>query len=787
MSQFATMALQVKNSVGAALMPVLRSLMPVIQTLANWFIIAANAVNQFFSAISGATTFTKAKAATVDYAKSLGGATKAAKELKNAMLDIDELNVVSPASSGGGGSGGAGAGMPAYSEMFEEAEISENISKFADKIRPILQWVRENFDTILKTVTVIGGVLVGWKIAKTVLSFFGMFTGGGATGFSVASPKTVLTGLADLALIIGGITGIVVAIGELTKIPGFDEVVDSGIESLKTVFSGIASIALPLAGMTVGVALLGKVGIKPVLEGLAGMASIMGGTTLIITAVGAIMSIPTFDTFLETGITAMKDTFNGIREILLPLSVVTGLVVALGFVTPATVILGLEGLALVIGGFELVMAAIGGLHQIPGFTWIVNEGTNALINMGEKLGEFAGAFIAGKQKKMAEALPEIGKKLNEFAPYMVSYSNSMKGVDSSVIEKTSLAALSIVEFARKIPGEGGVATWFLGDRSVDKWGKKLPDFGKYFKQYSDNMKGIDTGVVKNSSDAAQSIVNFASNIPTEGGVKSWFMGNNSIDKWGSKLPTFGKYFKQYSDNMKGVDLGIVTKSSAAASSIVEFADKIPSGGGFASWFTGSSSIDKFGKKLAEFGATFREYYNHMKDIGTDVLNQITQTVNNVIDFAVRIKNEVDTTAIDNFSKSLRTLGSAITALPPVKTTGVVVQGQSQLPTIRGFASGGFPSTGQLFIAREAGPEMVGTIGGRTAVANNDQIVESVSRGVADANAEQNALLREQNSLLVALLEKETSIQVGDDVIGRANARYESNRGTRLGRVYADAY
>lgn len=50
-----------------------------------------------------------------------------------------------------------------------------------------------------------------------------------------------------------------------------------------------------------------------------------------------------------------------------------------------------------------------------------------------------------------------------------------------------------------------------------------------------------------------------------------------------------------------------------------------------------------------------------------------------------------------------------------------------------FAEGGFPGdNGQLFIARERGPEMVGSIGGRTAVANNDQIVESVSRGVYQA-------------------------------------------------------
>ena len=52
-----------------------------------------------------------------------------------------------------------------------------------------------------------------------------------------------------------------------------------------------------------------------------------------------------------------------------------------------------------------------------------------------------------------------------------------------------------------------------------------------------------------------------------------------------------------------------------------------------------------------------------------------------------------------------------------------------IPTL---ATGGFPSMGQMFIAREAGPELVGTIGSRTAVVNNDQIVESVSAGVYNA-------------------------------------------------------
>ena len=51
-----------------------------------------------------------------------------------------------------------------------------------------------------------------------------------------------------------------------------------------------------------------------------------------------------------------------------------------------------------------------------------------------------------------------------------------------------------------------------------------------------------------------------------------------------------------------------------------------------------------------------------------------------------------------------------------------------------YATGGFPETGQMFIANEAGPELVGNIGGSTAVVNNAQIVESVSQGVANAVA-----------------------------------------------------
>ena len=77
--------------------------------------------------------------------------------------------------------------------------------------------------------------------------------------------------------------------------------------------------------------------------------------------------------------------------------------------------------------------------------------------------------------------------------------------------------------------------------------------------------------------------------------------------------------------------------------------------------------------------------------------------------------------------------------------------------LKAYAMGGFPDAGQMFIAREAGPEMVGTIGNKSAVVNNDQIIAGISEGVSDANAEQNALLREEISILRRLLDKDTNV------------------------------
>ena len=111
--------------------------------------------------------------------------------------------------------------------------------------------------------------------------------------------------------------------------------------------------------------------------------------------------------------------------------------------------------------------------------------------------------------------------------------------------------------------------------------------------------------------------------------------------------------------------------------------------------------------------------------------------------------------------------------------------QVKVDRIQYMADGGFVDEGQLFIARESGAEMVGAMGRRTAVANNDQIVEGISAGVSVAN---DGVIAAIYALMNIIEDKDLSVSIGDDVIGRSYDRYSRNRGIRVNSgAFSNAY
>lgn len=136
-----------------------------------------------------------------------------------------------------------------------------------------------------------------------------------------------------------------------------------------------------------------------------------------------------------------------------------------------------------------------------------------------------------------------------------------------------------------------------------------------------------------------------------------------------------------------------------------------------------TNLKKVGKKLVT------GFAQGMLDESTSLSTTISDIISTTFDF---------TTAYNHGYDYGQNLGNGIAdgirsiVFPMISASISALNNQYSLD-IQAYATGGFPDEGQLFIARERGAEMVGSIGSRTAVANNDQIVDGITYGVRTAN------------------------------------------------------
>ena len=155
-----------------------------------------------------------------------------------------------------------------------------------------------------------------------------------------------------------------------------------------------------------------------------------------------------------------------------------------------------------------------------------------------------------------------------------------------------------------------------------------------------------------------------------------------------------------------------------------------------------------------FGDALNETKQHAEHVFDGIQEKVENSVDEMFGYAKETSDKMEKTL--SIAPTIRFKTSVDTSGIIGKLSGFIQRvGNANIPA---YASGGFPEQGQLFISRESGPEMVGTVGGRTAVANNDQIVAGIQGGVAQANAEQNALLMQQNAILTAILNKPFTVE-----------------------------
>jgi len=159
------------------------------------------------------------------------------------------------------------------------------------------------------------------------------------------------------------------------------------------------------------------------------------------------------------------------------------------------------------------------------------------------------------------------------------------------------------------------------------------------------------------------------------------------------------------------------------------------------------------EKVKEAWKGLKKWFKeNVTDPISDAWEGLKQTVKDIINFVIKGLNKLGKFTIPKFEIKVPIINQKVKLWDDINVK------LWEIPELK--ADGGLVDRGNLFIAGEQGPELVGTMGGHTAVANNDQIVAGIAEGVRDANAEQNALLRRQNDILLGILSKTGSMQFG---------------------------
>lgn len=627
---------QLKNAFAAAFAPILNVIAPILNTLIQKIISVVNTFGQLTSALTGKTTYIKAKKVQQDYAKSLNSnansaknAKKANEELKRTILSFDQINKMDDNSSSDSNSGIADTGGLSPSDMFETESIPSKIKGIADMIKQA--WKNADFTEI--------GAMVGnklnaalnsipWdkikntcnKIAKSVATFLNGFletvdwklvgntlAQGINTAFGMANTFAENFHWDSLGKAIGnGING---ALGGLDWNLIQETVRNIATGITDTLNSFIQTTDWALVGQSFGN------GINTILDffhtAINNFDWVGAGTALADFVNNAVNTID----FVNLGQT-ISDGIKGVFDF--------GIAAIEGIdwwtigekVRDGLAAIDWNGIA--DGFFELIGAAFGGLSAF--FGGLLSDAVSgAQKYFQKKIEECGGNVVKGIFKGIKDAIVGIAEWIKDhiFTPFMKGFR----------------AAFGIHSPSTVMAEQGGY---------------------------------IIDGLLKGVKDNISKFLNYIKEIP-------------------------GKVLKAIGN--------IKNKVLQKGSDIV------------------SGLKDGFTEKVSTF---------------TSVLGTLPETIRNAIPNLF----DVGSSIIQNFANGFSSVHIPMPHIGWDWTGGSIRIGNFSfsLPrfNLQWYAKGGFPEMGQLFIANEAGPEMVGKMGSRNAVANNNQIVDGIKNGVFEA-------------------------------------------------------
>ena len=783
------------RAVGSVFIPILMKLVPYVMVITQALTKLANKIALIFGY----------KIQDVDYnrmAKGIGGigdnvrdlgdnASSTAKKLNTMLAPFDDLNVVQNQTAGAGFGAGLGGSSDDLGAMIDGYDA---LAKLNDGFQKGMLNAEKTLKRILPVVTAIGAAFLTWKISKKLLSslktlqsltpknlsfsvsilgvanFLADFDrfrkyledilDNGATFTNVVGLLSEFTGgIGDVFTILGrtklgGALKVVQGIGEITS--AISDIANNGINwsNVTTTIRGLTNVAIGIGLFTGNIKLAGAMtaiqGFTSIINELqSNWDAIKNGdwsgvdkATLLIGALqvlgGVLVAFDAFNKLKKT--TTIADSPATMSE----LSTTTSKL------TPALTSLAKNlGLGILIMG-EVTAAAVlfagaiwllGKELEQVGIAWqpVLDNGKNIAIAIGVGTGLLIA--VGGATALLGMATVASGGTL----PIAIGLGTAMLVAMSSA---TAVFIGQVARIAKQINNQLAPQLSLMNQNA--------PTITTGLNNYTSFLKKFAT-IIYNTTKLSV-LSSFASFITT---IVGWFSGD-PIKKFAKDVNKTYTQTRDLNEKLRTANPELANAITLVSEyiNLVKTLDRVV-GNNKVSNISGNMFINMkdAGKKLV---TGFADGINSQKSSLTNAVNSIYNAINTYrawqvgYDFGRNIGNGINNGIRNTINSTIKLLNKS----------GSV----SNQYTIRAYAAGGYPETGEFFVANENGPEMIGKIGNRSAVANNNQIETSLT----------NALITALNNYNFGGGNSPTTIYIGNKKVYEGYGDYVNGENDRYG-------
>lgn len=747
------------RAIGNVFLPILKTILPymnailmVLTEIISWIATLVGYDPKEFDYFSGATQDI------YDFKSGIDGTNDSVKKLKSGLRGFDKLNVIKTPSSSGGGSGGRINGVdPKILEMFNQAsnnylESLEKVQMKATKIRDsIMEWL--GFTKLVDETT--GDVSFKLKDGYSNLKLIG----------------GIIATISGLKLI-SGIKGLITGTSKLGKL--------LGTGGLYTKLSAILK-PIKILGAKDGlhyIFLVAKDKLVALLPKLGKFAGVIGGIVAAIKGAGGVNdAMKEFSKTTEEGSKSLKDYYANLTLTVGGATLVGALI---GNV-PGALIGAITGAVTV--GISAINGYIKGLNNLSEETQKnFKEMEEPLVNFSKNIKELefkANLEIDDEtEKKVISSLDALTKKISD--KVISSKNQTIEDINSLVengfltVEEQKDAQKKVENYYGKISNSTDLAKKRINEiiKKANKENRKLEEKelseitalyetlknntinivttseteqSILYEKFADSKLQISKDVasemikdaiaikdetIKNAEEQYVETLNKAENMYKIGAINEETYKKIKEEAKKTKDETiknakeqYDTIYDEFKKNHEDIAGYIDRDDGHVKSSWEKFWDELP------------KKLKDFGKKLkqkvTEIWNDIKKWWNETvvswldnhvfkyftKKFWTEKLNEVKNAIKDFKFPKIKLNVTYDTDVGETKKAIYEALG---------------LKGWPRL-SISTYAKGGLPSVGQLFVANERGPELVGQIGGQSFVANQNQMMSLLDKKINGSN------------------------------------------------------